>query len=148
MEAPHRAAWSYSPVPIPSLPPAPDTMLLGAATLGGEIGVPRHPQVLAATPGACPVLSLLPFPEPVQRGAALGARLGTARTCRGHGPGAHGFARAPGHTALPVPLHNGQLETVFIFFCRFCSHSKKCLSWNSLWELGKDSGCLCLFVYL
>lgn len=22
---------------------------------------------------------------------------------------------APGHTALPVPLHNGQLETVFIF---------------------------------
>lgn len=69
-------------------------MLLGAATLGGEMGVPGHPQVLAATPGACPVLALLPFPEPVQQGAALGARLGTARTRRGHGPRAHGFARA------------------------------------------------------
>lgn len=90
MEAPHQAAWSYSPVPIPSLPPAPATMLLGAATLGGEIGVPRHPQVLAATPGACPVLALLPFPEPVQRGAAWAQ------------PGPAG-GTAPGHTALPGP---------------------------------------------
>lgn len=123
-------------------------MLLGAATLGGEIGVPRHPQVLAATSGACPVLALLPFPEPVQRGAALGARLGTARTRRGHGPGAHGFARAPGHTALPVPLHNGQLETVFIFSAGSAATQRNaclgivCGSWERT-----VAAFVCLFIY-
>lgn len=55
---------------------------------------------------------------------------------------------APGHTALPVPLHNGQLETVFIFSAGSAATQRNaclgivCGSWERT-----VAAFVCLFIY-
>lgn len=112
---------------------------------GERWGSPGTPGCWQPPPG--PVLSWLCshlLSPPAQRAAALGALLGTAPargTRRGHGPG---------HTALPVPLHNGQLENIFIFRAGPAATQRNACLEIVCGNLGKGSGYLlfvCLFIY-